>query len=271
MEREGTRIELRLGAANVTSDFDGAVATLVSGLSELANSAGLALQALRPCPAYLALAGVTGPEIAARVAAALPLDRAVVEEDRRAAVAGALGEATGCVAGIGTGSFLARQADGGFSTLGGYGLTLGDEASGAWLGREALAYSLRARDGLEPASALTGALLDEMGGAAGIVAFATGATPQDFGRLAPRVTAARGDTAAERLMRRGAGYIATGINALGWAPGEPVCLIGGVAGAYAPWLPREMAQALVPAKGSGLDGALALARHLADTAAQGSG
>lgn len=270
LERDGARFEARLGAANVTSDFDGAVRTLVSGLSELAEKAGLRPDALRPCPAYLALAGVTGPEIAARVAAALPLDHAVVEEDRRAAVVGALGEQMGCVAGIGTGSFLARQEGDAFATLGGYGLVLGDEASGAWLGRELLVHALRAQDGLEAHSPLTDTLLTEMGGAPGIVAFAARATPRDFGTLAPRVTGARGDAVADFLMRRGAGYIATGLNALGWTPGEPLCLIGGVAGLYTDWLPREMALALQPAKASALDGALALARRMAPAAPQGS-
>ncbi|MBN9890243.1 BadF/BadG/BcrA/BcrD ATPase family protein [Salipiger abyssi] len=270
LERDGERIEVRLGAANVTSDFDGALRTLVSGLSELVKQAGLSLDALRPCPAYLALAGVTGPEIAARVAAALPLDQAVIAEDRRAAVLGALGEEKGCVAGIGTGSFLARQEGSVFATLGGHGLVLGDEASGAWLGRELLTYTLRAQDGLEAHSPLTETVLGEMGGGSGIVAFAAQATPETFGRLAPRIAAAQGDAAADMLMRRGAGYIATGLNALGWGPGEPLCLIGGVAGSYADWLPREMAQALRPAKGSALDGALALARRMAPAAPQGS-
>ena len=177
LEHDGHSVEVRLGAANVTTDFDGAVATLVSGLAQIARKAGLPPEALRPCPAYLALAGVTGPELAARVAAALPLDRVVVEEDRRAAVVGALGSGRGCVAGIGTGSFLARQEGPRFTTLGGHGLALGDEASAAWLGREILIYTLRAHDGLEPASPLTRDLLAEMGGPAGVVSFAAAATP----------------------------------------------------------------------------------------------
>lgn len=263
LEHEGRSVEVRLGAANVTTDFDSAVATLVAGLAQIARKEGLPPEALRPCPAYFALAGVTGPELAARVAAALPLDRVVVEEDRRAAVVGALGPGRGCVAGIGTGSFLARQEHARFTTLGGHGLVLGDEASAAWLGREILVYALRAHDGLEPASPLTRDLLAEMGGPAGVVAFASSATPEDFGRIAPRVTAAQGDAAAALQMRRGAAYIATGLNALGWQPGEPLCLIGGTAPAYKDWLPGEMADALVAAKGTALSGALMLARHLA--------
>ncbi|WP_289150375.1 BadF/BadG/BcrA/BcrD ATPase family protein [uncultured Salipiger sp.] len=262
LERDGQRHEARLGPANVTTDFDGAVATILAGLTEVASRAGLALADLRPCPAWLALAGVTGPEMAARVAAALPLERARIDEDRRAAVVGAHGETTGCVAGVGTGSFLARQEGTEFLTMGGHGLVLGDEASGAWLGREFLSYALRVHDKLEAPSALTREVTAELGGAPGIIAFAAKASPSDFATLAPRICAARGDAAADMQMRRGAAYIATGLNALGWHPQEPLCLIGGIAGAYADWLPKEMARALRPPQGTGLDGALTLARRL---------
>ena len=110
------------------------------------------------------------------------------------------------------------------------------------------------------------ALLDDLGGAPGVIAFAASATPERFGQLAPRITQAPDDPAAALQMRRGTAYVATGLNALGWRPEEPICMIGGVAGAYADWLPKEMAEALRPAEGSALDGALALARRLAPVA-----
>ncbi len=262
LEHGGQRTEVTLGAANATSDFDGTVAVLLDGLAQLAQAAALPIEALRPCPAWLAVAGVTGPAVASRLRAALPLDRATVDEDRRAALVGALGDRSGCLVGVGTGSFLARQDGQAFATLGGHGLVLGDEASGAWLGREILVYALRAHDGLEPMTPLAAALLNEMGGPAGISAFAARATPRDFGSLAPRVTGAD-DPAATMQMRRGAGWLATGLNALGWSPREPICLLGGVAPAYAQWLPRDMAKSLAAPAGTALDGALALARRSA--------
>ena len=266
LEHAGSRHVVSLGAANVTSDFDGAVARITEGLQAVAQAAGLSPEALRACPAYLGLAGVTGPALADTVARALPLDHAVVEEDRRAAVVGALGRVTGCVAGLGTGSFLARQDGDNFRSIGGYGLVLGDEASAAWLGRELLIYTLRAHDRIEAHTPVSKALLDDLGGAPGVIAFAASATPERFGQLAPRITQAPDDPAAALQMRRGTAYVATGLNALGWRPEEPICLIGGVAGAYADWLPKEMAEALRPAEGSALDGALALARRLAPVA-----
>ncbi|WP_417724187.1 BadF/BadG/BcrA/BcrD ATPase family protein [Salipiger sp.] len=262
LETDGGRVDLALGAANVTSDFDGALRTLVSGLSELAKKAGLRADALNDAPACLALAGVTGPDVAARVAGALPLRHAVVEDDQRAGVIGALGERAGCLAGIGTGSFVARQTRGDLRFLGGHGLILGDEASGAWLGRGLLTRALHAHDGLAPRTPLTDELLSGMGGNTGIIAFARRAVPADFATLAPRVT--RGDDPASRaLMREGARYLEAAIAALGRREGEPLCLVGGVGPAYADYLDADLRTALVPPEGTTLDGALTLARRLA--------
>lgn len=260
LERGGQRVTVTLGPCNVSSDFDAAVAVLLAGLDALIEKAGVSPQTLHDCPAWLAIAGVTGPGIAQDLRNALPLRHATVDEDRRAALVGALGHDDGCLAGIGTGSFLARQHAGAFSTLGGHGLVLGDEGSGAWLGREILASALRAQDGLAPMTPLHAELLRDMGGAGGIIAFASNATPAAFGEVSRRVTGSR-DAAATELMRKGAAWISHGLKTLGWRDTDPICLLGGIAPSYRPWLPRPMQDALTPAKGSALDGAIALARR----------
>ena len=255
----GRRFEVSGGPANATTDRVGAVAEIRALLREVAGKAGVAVETLADLPAHLALAGVTGPEIAAEVAAALPLERAVVEEDRRAAVRGALGSAPGYVAGVGTGSYLARQGPDGFATIGGHGLVLGDEASGAWAGREALRAVLAVEDRMEPESPLTRELREELGGPSGVIAFARDAGPQDFAGLAPRIFGAESDSMARRIVIRGADYLARGLLALGWHEGNALCLTGGVGQYYAGQMPPAMQKALVPPRGSALDGALALA------------
>ncbi|QDC08086.1 ATPase [Oceanicola sp. D3] len=255
---DGLRHEVCGGPANVTSDFAGAVAEVSGLLHRAAQLAGVSLEDLRGVPAHFALAGVVDERVATRVAAALPLE-GVVEEDRRAAVRGALGERPGHVAGIGTGSYLARQGPDGFETIGGHGLVLGDEASGAWMGRALLKAVLAVEDGVEPATALTRQIAEEMGGVSGIVAFAAEAGPSDFAALAPRLLDAKTDSAARHIIVAGADYIARGLLALGWKEGGAICLIGGIGGKYADFLPTQMQKALVGAEGSALDGALALA------------
>lgn len=258
------RVELRLGSANVSSDRAGTLATLRDGLDRLARKAGLDRAAFDDIPVFMGLAGVTGPEMARDLQDALQLGNVRVEDDRRTTLVGALGDRDGYVAGIGTGSFLGGRRNGAERLIGGWGFTLGDEASGAWLGHQCLRLVLQSRDGLVPATSLTTALLDEFGDGAGLVAFATGARPADFASLAPRIVSAAhaGDTVARGLMDRGAGYIDRALSELGREAGDPLCLVGGLAPQYAPYLPTDLARCLIEARGTALDGALALAGRI---------
>ena len=265
LDQHGTRHVVTLGAANVATCFETTVATLREGLSRLAAEAGAGQQSLTALPAYLGLAGIVDAEDAARVSSALPLQRARVEDDRRSAVRGALGDADGAVAGLGTGSFFARQTSGEIRLAGGWGARLGDEASGFWIGREALAAALDVQDGLRAQTELSLALLRRFDGPRGIVAFSLGATGTDFAELAPLVTEAAdaGDEIALDVLRRGAAHVTEVLHALGWASGEGLCLVGGVAHVYPAFLPREAVSALIDPKGTSLDGAVALARAFA--------
>lgn len=258
---DGRRFESRLGPANVTTDLAGAIATVRQGIARVADQAGLAPEAVSRIPAHVALAGLLNTAQAQEVRHALGLNDAIVADDRLAAVVGALGGDDGAVAGVGTGSFLGRCSGGTVRFAGGWGLILGDEASGAWLGREALAAALRAADGLAAQTGLGRALIDRFNGPEGIVVFAASASPAEFGEIAREVVraAGSGDSSALSLMRRGADYLGAGLRALGWQGGEPLCLVGGVSSAYADWLDPELARALRPAAGSALDGALRLA------------
>jgi glucosamine kinase len=259
---DGVRSDFTTGSANVATDRTAAVRTINGALAEAADSAGIRLPDLRKCPAYLGLAGVMAEADGKAVVAALSLSNAVVADDRSSTVRGALGDSDGAVAGIGTGSFLGRQSNGNVRLIGGYGLGLGDEASGAWLGRALLGRVLHVRDGLAMASRLTDRVLDEFDGApSAIVAFSTAATPRDYGRFAPWIAmaATKNDATARELMQIGATYISNGLRALGWQSGEHLCLTGGVGPHYQPYLPPDMAACVTAPKGSGLDGALALA------------
>lgn len=261
---EGRIHEVLGGPANVFTDLEGALSVVRGGLAALARSAGLTLEDLQGARAYLGLAGVISPEIAATVAGALPIDNAIVEDDRIAAVTGALGHDDGAVIGIGTGSFLARQSSGRIELIGGWGHVLGDEASGAVIGRELLSRTLLAADGLSLGSDLTDAILQELDGPAGVVTFASHATPAEFARFAPRIVEAAqsGDAVAENLMTKGAAYIVSGLDRLGWRAGERLCPVGGLARQYAAFLPAHVVDALTEPDGTALAGALTLARRL---------
>lgn len=259
LDTGGRRIVAEAGSANVFSDFEGACAVLAEGLRALAGQAGLGLEELHGIPAFLGLAGAVTPGIRDRVAAALPLSRVRVADDRMSALRGALGPRNGAVAHCGTGSFLAMQDAGGARLSGGWGAVLGDEASGYWAGRRALALALDAADGLAR-GALADAVTETVGGPEAILALGRGA-PSGVAALAPAVVAAAeaGDGAAQGILRDGATFLAGRLVAMGWRPGMALCLTGGFAPGYRRYLPGAMQDALIRPEGSPLDGAVALA------------
>lgn len=266
------RNDLVLGSANVYSDRAAAIATLNAGLRALADRAELPHAALADIPVYAGLAGVTDADTATEIARHLPARTVQVQDDRRSAVVGALGAENGCLIGIGTGSFLARQVDGAIQLIGGYGALIGDDASGHWLGQQLLRRVLLAIDGIAPDSTLTRSIRrrfddDPMQ----IVRFAGEARPADLAEFAPEVIAAaqKGDVVAVALMREGADYVAAGLQALGRDPSEPVCAVGGVARHYFAYLSSDVQRAMIDPAGTALDGALRLAAQLAERARLG--
>ncbi|MGI9367795.1 MAG: BadF/BadG/BcrA/BcrD ATPase family protein [Ruegeria sp.] len=217
----GKRVSVEVGSANVSTDFSRAVAELQTGIQLLSKELSIPFEALANCPAFVGLAGMTGPRVAQAVANSLPFDQVRVLDDRPASVRGALGAGDGAVAHCGTGSFFGVQIDGNLHLAGGWGPVLGDQASAQWIGRQALRHALDAVDGLGLHSDLTKKFLNDFDGAAGIVAFAGQAGPSGLGQIAKDVTsfAKGGDTVARSVMRLGADYIAQSLPKAGWHSG----------------------------------------------------
>src|SRR5438128_3302381 len=82
--------------------------------------------------------------------------RVLVVNDALIALAAGVGDAPGIVIIAGTGSIVyGRNARDEAARAGGWGHIIGDEGSGYWIGREALAAVMRAVDGRGPATRLT--------------------------------------------------------------------------------------------------------------------
>lgn len=264
---QGT-VEETGGPANI-SDFEPAIARISALIAALFEKAGLGVDAAADTSAHLGLAGVIDDAGAQAVAARMPFARVAVTSDQSTMIVGALGGRDGAVAAIGTGSFVGVQSGGAVTVIGGWGLAIGDQASGAWLGRELLKCAILAGDGIECATPLAAKMLDRFGGVAGITRFSLTARPADYGTLAPQVVEAAeaGDLLAAQLMAAGGNYIMSALRTLGWHAGERLCLSGGLGPAYAGWLPPATVAGLVKPDGTALDGALILARRLAEEAA----
>ncbi|MFC2969118.1 BadF/BadG/BcrA/BcrD ATPase family protein [Acidimangrovimonas pyrenivorans] len=247
----------RSGPANIVTDLEGARGSILAAAGQAGAEAGVEVSAVH---AVLGLAGANLPDYARRLAALLPFARSRIVSDAVIALKGALGEADGVVATIGTGSVFAGQSSGRVSQIGGWGFQLGDEASGAWLGRALLARALHAADGLVETSPLLAALSGEMGGPEAIVDFARSASPADFGRHAPRLFDTD-DAAATAILAQADAWIARCIDRLAAGPAAQVTFLGGLGPLFAARLAPRYGARLRPARGSALDGALLLARQ----------
>ncbi|QYK41102.1 MAG: ATPase [Paracoccaceae bacterium] len=246
------------GPANITSDAEGAARNILDTARRAMAAAGIDVIA----GAAMGLAGANATGASERLRAALPFAPLRIETDAVTATLGALGGRDGIVAAIGTGSVFASAEGGRIRQIGGRGLVLGDEGSGAWMGRAALAAALRAEDGHAALTPFLSALIAEHGGSLGVIAAAGTARPADFAALAPRILAAAAeDVAAAAILAEALREVAAAIDILQAGRALPVVFLGGLGPAFRDRLAGRwpVAEPL----GSALDGALMLARGAA--------
>ncbi|KGJ06507.1 glucosamine kinase [Paracoccus halophilus] len=244
------------GPANINTDVEGAAGSIMAATAEALRGTGADP---RDLIAVLGLAGGTMRGATARLTGLLPFARIRIVNDGLTTARGALGAEDGILAAIGTGSVFAVQRGGVIRQVGGRGFLLGDEASGAVLGRSLMAEALRAEDGFVPMTPLLRAVLDEHGGIEGIITFGNHARPGDFGALAPEIVASD-DPAARRIFDAAVEQVRQNLATLQEGDKLPVVFTGGLGPHYAARLAGLWPQR--PALGSSVDGALAMAREL---------
>jgi len=122
-------------------------------------------RAIVPAAICLGIAGVDRDDEAQVVRAMMRRigykSRTLVVNDALIALVAGAGDNPGIVIIAGTGSIVyGRNAAGEAARAGGWGHMIGDEGSGYWIGREALAAVMRGADGRGPSTGLTGGVLD---------------------------------------------------------------------------------------------------------------
>jgi N-acetylglucosamine kinase-like BadF-type ATPase len=166
-------------------------------------------------------------------------DDVVVEPDFAVALDDAFGDGVGVLLISGTGSSaFGRGPTGASSRCGGWGPAIGDEGSGAWIGRRALSVVTAASDGREPETALTGAVLTalELDNVNDLVAWSASATPAALAALAPVVlqVADGGDQRANSIASMAVEELSLHIRAMARTlfmderASVPVALMGGM-------------------------------------------
>ncbi len=254
--------EAQGGASNIYQDFDGALNTILATAQTAADNAGVETAALH---AGLGLAGIVTSVGAEKISAArLPFASVTADNDAYAALVGAFSGGDGGIVIAGTGSIGFALVNGTRHMVGGWGFQLGDHGSGAWVGHHAVRRVALAIDGLLQPTRLIEEILARTGATRfDLSRWSEQASPKDHAQFAPIVfeCAARGDVQGMTIVIEGAAAISNLGRALLARGAGQVCLLGGLAQVYPPYLDADVKRALVPPAADAMDGAIMMARQ----------
>ncbi|MBQ0946181.1 ATPase [Ideonella sp. 4Y16] len=233
-----------------------------------AERAGLEGLSWRQCAIGFGVSGANVRDLAEQLIEAAP-DCALlaVDTDSFAAVLGAHGGGPGAVLIGGTGSVCeVLRSHGTRASVGGWGWVVGDEGSGAWLGKQGVRQVQHALDGRGSSGPMTRALLESIGG--GTETFkqwCAAARQTEFAALAPVLF----DCEAEDPVARGIlDAAARALEALADAADPsgqlPLCLSGSVALQLAPRMRAHLLARRVLPRADATWGAVELARRAAN-------
>lgn len=188
-----------------------------------------------------------------------------VYDDIDIARAGAHGGEDGAVIIAGTGSAGLAVVKGERHQCGGWGFEIGDQMSGAILGREIIRYAVEAEDGLVPSSPLCSAVIAQLGGNNDAVmdwSFQP-RVPADYASIMPLFFEfyEQGDPVAQQMMALQMSYIDNYVNWFKARGATRMAVVGGFADRLFPLLQQRYGSFVVPRQGEPLDGALILARQ----------
>ncbi len=255
----------RGGSANITTDFNHALANILDTVHRAYSAAGLDPTRMVNDWGFLGLAGANLDGMAAKTENALNFSRVKVTSDREITVQGAMGDEDGTVAAIGTGSFFVSRQKEKVLSIGGWGFQLGDDGGGAFLGRKLLRRTIHAYDEIIPHSPLTRAVLQRFGGTPqGLVAFVQAASPMDYGSFAPDLIKAyyAGDTVAIEIVDAAVSSLHHTLDVLNTKATGALYMLGGLGAAYTKLLRPEYQALCATPKGDASDGAFSLAQRL---------
>ena len=206
------------GAANIRTDLTGARSNIVDAARQAFIAAGQDPELIPQTPAILGLAGANVGTYRQQLEAILPFSISRVETDAEIALEGAVGSGDGAMAILGTGTAYMARKDGKSRAIGGWGFQVGDQGSGARIGRDLLEQTLLAHDGVRARSPLTDAMMAIFrNNPEDVVEFTTNAKPGDFGGFAPKVFehAEKGDAVANWIVDKAVSDVEAALEAHG--------------------------------------------------------
>ena len=194
-----------------------------------------------------------------------PFANTRVYDDIDIARAGAHGGEDGAVIIVGTGSAALALVDGVRHQCGGWGFHVGDQMSGAILGRELVRRSVEAADDLQPGSPLTDKVIETLGGSLDAVmawSFAD-RRPADYGALIPMLMEhyEAGDPVAAELVELQMSYIERYVAWFKKRGAKRMAAVGGFGARLYPLLVARYGDFIVQPRHEPVHGALILARQ----------
>jgi len=283
-----TLAEVKNGRSNLQIDAgDPAYKAISDGTRDVFKAAGVDFAETANTYACFGMAGgrmdTARAEFAARP---WPFAGVKVYDDIDIAHAGALGGGEGGVVIIGTGSAAMSIVNGTRYQAGGWGFHIGDQMSGAILGRELARYTVEAEDGLAEGSPLTKAVANALGGDnQGIMtwSFATamdlkllsddgsegcddaliGRAPGEYGKLMPLWFdyLEQNDPVALKLLDVQMGYIDTYVRWFKSHGAEVMAIVGGLGQRLFPRLTERYGNFVALPQFEPLHGAVILAKQ----------
>ena len=253
--------------ASLTLKGAGAWPIILHAVESLFAAIGLGTS-VRPAVRYgIGLAGASDTrQRDAFIAAAPPAAGLQVSTDAYIACVAAHGGRPGAIVIVGTGSVAYRiEAPGRCRLVGGWGFPVGDEGSGAWLGREIVAQALHVLDGRyrHRPTALHRAIIAHCGGTRqAMLGWLFQAPSGRFAELAPIVIehALNGDREGIALASAAGREIDSLATLLDPSHAAPLSLVGGLAEPLQPFLPERLRKRARPPEAEPIVGALRLAQ-----------
>lgn len=182
--------------------------------------------------------------------------------DGYAALIGAGGGKPCAMLTIGTGVAGHRLFDDGTSIQrDAQGWIAGDRGGGCWMGTRALCHAMEVWDGIEPASALSNAVMEKLGGRQGMLdGVLAGLNAHRLAEFAPLVLtqAGEGCPVSAKILSRGVSHLAALVRVLK-CEAVPLYLNGGLAGILRPMLVERIGRVVDEALAGPLQGCLLVA------------
>ena len=252
------------GPANIETSFITARENIIDACKRAFKNAKLSENNFDNSFAILGLAGSNLGNYASQLSDKLPFANNKILNDGEITLEGAIGPVDGCIGALGTGSVFVGRKNGITKLTGGWGFNLGDDGSGAKLGKELIKLSIRCHDGLNEHTELTLEFLKKFKhNIKLIVETAKSFKPKDYAEFAPEIFKAMDaqDKNAKRIIESEVILIEQSLMASGFNEENAFCLIGGLGKLFLPFLNDKFINSCKPPKANSLQGAIAIAKR----------